>query len=90
MPRFDRILIVDWSAAGRPCTGANSIWIGRDDGAAINPETRQRAWKMLRCQLSRAQKSGQRVLIGADFAFGHPAGLAQRVTGQPSALAMWD
>lgn len=90
MPRFDRILIVDWSAAGKPCRGANSIWIGSDAGDAANPETRQRAWKMLGCQLSRARKAGHRVLIGVDFAFGHPAGLAAMVTGQGRAMALWD
>lgn len=90
MPRFDRILILDWSAAGRPVRGANSIWLGCDAGSLSNPDTRQRAWKQLRCALSRARRAGQRVLIGADFAFGHPAGLAARLTGRPSALALWD
>jgi hypothetical protein len=90
LPRFDQILIVDWSAAGTPCRGANSIWIGSDRAAAINPETRKRAWKMLRCRLSLAQKTGQRVLIGVDFAFGYPSGVSRRVTGQETALAMWD
>ena len=90
MPRFDRILIVDWSAAGTPCRGANSIWIGSDGAEAVNPETRKRAWKLLGCQLSRAQKAGQRVLIGVDFAFGHPSGVAAMVTGQAAAMALWD
>ncbi|MDZ7874861.1 MAG: hypothetical protein U5N27_18120 [Rhizobium sp.] len=26
MPLFDRILIVDWSGAGQPVTGKNSLW----------------------------------------------------------------
>jgi len=90
LPRFDQILIVDWSAAGKPCKGANSIWIGSDRADAVNPETRQQAWKMLRCRLSSAQKAGQRVLIGVDFAFGYPSGVAERITGHPSALAIWD
>lgn len=90
MPRFDRILILDWSAAGRPKRGRDSIWIGGDRIAPLNPETRQRAWKLLRCQLSRAGRAGERVLIGADFAFGHPAGLAERITGRAGALALWD
>lgn len=90
MPLFDRILILDWSAAGMPRRGRDSIWIGSDRAAAINPETRQRAWKLLGCALSRARKAGERVLVGADFAFGHPAGLARRITGQDGALALWD
>lgn len=90
MPLFDRILILDWSAAGSPKRGRDSIWIGADRSPARNPETRRRAWKLLGCALSRARKTGERVLVGADFAFGHPAGLAQRITGQPGALALWD
>ncbi|HLP66267.1 MAG TPA: precorrin-8X methylmutase, partial [Rhizobium sp.] len=34
MPLFDRILIVDWSGAGQPVTGKNSLWacLARRDG----------------------------------------------------------
>lgn len=90
MPRFDLILIVDWSAAGRPKRGADSIWLGSDQDEATNPDTRKRAWKQLGCRLSRAGRQGLRVLVGADFAFGHPSGLAAAITGRPDALALWD
>lgn len=90
MPRFDLILILDWSAAGSPRRGADSIWLGSDRCAASNPATRRRAWKQLGCALSRAGKQGLRVLVGADFAFGQPAGLAAAITGRPDALALWD
>lgn len=90
MPRFDLILILDWSAAGRPKRGADSIWLGSDRDRASNPDTRRRAWKQLGCALSRARKQGLRVLVGVDFAFGHPAGLAAAITGRRDALALWD
>lgn len=87
---FDRIVVLDWSAAGKPTRGANSIWIGFDDAPALNAETRHKAWRLLRCMLSFAARRRQKVLIAADFAFGFPRGLAGAITGTPRALAMWD
>ena len=34
--------------------------------------------------------AGRRVLVGFDFPFGYPAGVAQRLTGRTSACALWD
>lgn len=86
MPRFDRIVILDWSAAGRPTRGADSIWIGDDRGLLANPPTRIQAHRLLQDMA----EPGTRLLIGADFAFGHPSGLARQITGQGNALALWD
>lgn len=86
MPRFDRIVIVDWSAAGRPVRGANAIWIGCDRGGLSNPPTRARAAEAL----ERAVQAPGRLLIGIDAALGHPAGLAQAIAGRDRALALWD
>ena len=86
MPRFDRIVVLDWSAAGRPTRGADSIWIGDDRGLLANPPTRMEAHHLLQ----RLAEPGTRLLIGADFAFGHPSGLARQITGRADALALWD
>ena len=86
MPRFDRIVVLDWSAAGRPTRGADSIWIGDDRGLLANPPTRMEAHHLLQ----ELAEPGTRLLIGADFAFGHPSGLARQITGRADALALWD
>jgi len=91
--RFDRVVAVDWSAAGRPLTGSDSIWIAQARGAAVeswNPPTRAEAEARLRALMDEALGAGERVLIGADFAFGFPAEFAQALTGQAEALAVWD
>lgn len=86
MPRFDWIVVLDWSAAGRPTRGADSIWIGDDRGLLANPPTRMEAHHLLQG----LAEPGTRLLIGADFAFGHPSGLARQITGRADALALWD
>jgi hypothetical protein len=88
--RIDRVAILDWSAAGRPKRGADSIWLGHDDGTAENPATRTGAETLLHRLVADALANEQRLLIGADFAFGYPAGFAQALTGRNDALALWD
>ncbi|GAB4259588.1 MAG: hypothetical protein Kow0013_02410 [Pararhodobacter sp.] len=86
---FDRVAILDWSAANRPCRGANSIWLGLDDGQAWNPATRTEAAGLLHRLVADALAQGQRLLIGADFAFGYPTGFAAALTGRADPLAVW-
>lgn len=91
---FDRVIALDWSAAGRPRSGADSIWLAElaVDGAAPQLEnlpTRSAAHARLLTAVQTACARGERLLIGADFAFGFPAGLAERVTGAPDALGLW-
>lgn len=84
---FDAYIIVDWSAAAKPVTGANSIWVGiraRDarlkfQFSSANPKTRLEARRFI---LEIAQKliaRGDRVLIGFDFALGYPSGTAEAI-----------
>lgn len=91
--RFDRIAILDWSAEGRPKLGRDSIWLGltNPDGrvTAENLPTRQAAEVRLGALLAETLATRQRLLIGADFAFGYPTGFAHRLTGTPRALAVW-
>lgn len=88
---FDTFVIVDWSAAGVPRTGKDSIWIAvlRGGGLVLhNPATRAEAEAGLRALLSEEARAGRRVLAGFDFAFGYPAGLSARL-GPGSWRAVW-
>lgn len=79
---FDSYVMVDWSAASKPATGADSIWIGAltPDSRlklafkASNPPTRAKALEELTDLLGRCLKRGDRVLLGVDFPLGFPAG----------------
>ena len=90
-------MIVDWSAAGTPKTGRDSIWIcaaGRDGVETLleNPPTRHAARALLCELLGDAVRRGERVLAGFDFPFGYPAGFAARlgVAGSQPWRAVWD
>jgi precorrin-8X/cobalt-precorrin-8 methylmutase len=84
-PIFDAYVIVDWSAAAVPRTGADSVWIGiaerqeAQDTALrlLNPPTRAEAMEVLADVLSDMVARDRVVLAGFDFAFGYPAGFAR-------------
>jgi precorrin-8X/cobalt-precorrin-8 methylmutase len=83
---FDRYIIVDWSSAGVPKAGADSIWIAVSDEGGVtltNPATRAEAERELRAALN-----VPRVFLGFDFAFGYPEGAAMALTGGDW-QAMW-
>lgn len=88
---FDRIVIVDWSAAGAPKRGADSIWICELDtrtGTEVtrNPPTR---WEARDLVVDAARRPG-RTLVGVDFPLGYPAGFATAVgLGAPPWAAVW-
>jgi len=88
MPRlFDAYVMVDWSAAGTPRQGADSIWyavVRRQRGGSHldrleNPPTRAQATEDLTGVLAHMLHGGQRILVGFDFPFGFPAGTAERL-----------
>ena len=91
MPLFDRIVMVDWSAAVVPTTGADSIWIadvavGAAGTATLsNPATRADAMQTLRG----IAKRSERLLIGFDFAFGYPRGTSEPFGGGWRAIWSW-
>jgi len=97
MPLFDRILIVDWSGAGQPVTGSNSLWacLARREGDRVvidwneNFPTRHAFMQRLDAVVGTSIAEGQRLLCGFDFAFGYPAGTAERLTGEPNWRALW-
>ncbi len=86
-PLFDAYVMVDWSAAARPCRGADSIWWAllawqEGDRALMrreNPATRAAAMAQLADLLGGLADGGKRVLAGFDFPFGYPAGFAGRL-----------
>jgi hypothetical protein len=93
--RFDRVIVVDWSAANLPTSAtnrANSIWIGCHDaegGIEWHHRTRAAAEAQLVTLIEAGRADGQRLLVGFDFAMGYPAGFAERLTGKRQAQAVW-
>jgi len=96
---FDCYVMVDWSAAAVPRLGRDSIWVAalrRHRGKAEtvlleNLETRADAKAVLRGLLIASLARGERTLLGFDFPFAYPAGLAARLGlgGEPW-RAIWD
>ncbi len=98
MPRlFDAYIMVDWSAAAKPSTGVNSIWIGilaRDarlkfQFKAVNPDTRLKARSFIEDMVARLTGRGDKVLLGFDFSLGYPAGTAQAAGFDLAGNAPW-
>ncbi len=100
MPRlFSAYVIVDWSAASKPTTGADSVWIGvlkrdvrfRLAFESFNLATRAEAEKRLGLILADLKKRSERALVGFDFPLGFPRGFAEalKLKGEPWRAA-WD
>ncbi len=93
--RVARVLVLDWSAAAAPSPArpsADAVWIGEAGPEGVRADyrrTRAAAMADLRARIEAALAAGARLLIGADFAFGYPAGFAAALTGQARALALW-
>ncbi|HEY1752783.1 MAG TPA: cobalamin biosynthesis protein CbiG [Caulobacteraceae bacterium] len=102
MPRlFNAYVIVDWSAASKPTTGADSIWVGvlkRDVRFRMafethNPPTRAAAETLISGILDDRAKRSERAFIGFDFNLGFPRGLAEGLklpAETPPWLAVWN
>lgn len=101
MPRlFSAYVIVDWSAASKPTTGADSVWIGvlkrdvrfRMAFESYNPSTRNEAEKRLALILDDLKKRSERVLVGFDFPLGFPRGFAAalKLPGDQPWRAAWN
>lgn len=92
---FDRVIVVDWSAANLPTSltnRANAVWVGCHDaegGAEWHHRTRAGAEAQLLTLIDTARAEGVRLLIGFDFAMGYPTGFAARLTGEAQAGAVW-
>lgn len=89
---FDRVAILDWSSAGVPVRGANSIWLGVASGdgvQAVNLPTRAAAAGALDDLVRDSLACRARLLIGVDFLLGYPAGFARTLTGSDDPFAVW-
>jgi hypothetical protein len=101
LPRlFSAYVIVDWSAASKPTTGADSVWIGvlkrdvrfRMAFESYNPPTRAEAEKRIAAILDDLKKRSERALLGFDFPLGFPHGFAAalKLPGEQPWRAAWD
>ena len=97
MALFDTHIVVDWSARSSPSparpTKDSIWWCAATDGIAGGPEyarTRCEAIKRLAAILGAELDADRRVLVGFDFPFGYPVGVARHLTGQASTFALWD
>lgn len=94
---FESYVMVDWSAASKPKTGPDSIWIGALTPDArfnlqyksINPDTRQKAFELISAAVDRLVKRGDRVLLGFDFSMGYPVGTASKLNLSGTDQAAW-
>lgn len=90
---FQAYVMVDWSAAAKPTTGPDSIWIGvlkrnvRFQMAfeSHNPPTRAAAEQQLNAILDDLKRKRERALVGFDFPLGFPRGTAAalKLPGEP-------
>jgi hypothetical protein len=90
---FQAFVMVDWSAASKPATGADSIWIGlikrnvrfQPTYETHNPSTRAEAETILSALLTDFEKRNERALLGFDFPLGFPRGTAaaMKFSGEP-------
>lgn len=94
---FDTHIVVDWSARSAPSPARPSAdaiwWAAVREGRAEPPvyaRTRAAAITRLSDLLVAEAAAGRRVLIGFDFPFGYPQGVAARITGRAQAFALWD
>ena len=101
MSLFHTHIVVDWSARSRPSPatpGKDAIWwaaarASRRGVVVQEPEyarTRHDAVGRLARIVAAELDRGRRALVGFDFPFGYPAGVAERVSGRACALALWD
>jgi hypothetical protein len=97
---FSAYVIVDWSAASKPTTGADSVWIGvlkrdvrfRMAFESFNPPTRAEAEKRLNLILDDLKKRSERALVGFVFPMGVPRGFAAAMMfpGEEPWRGAWD
>jgi hypothetical protein len=97
---FKAYVIVRWSAASKPTTGNDAVWIGvlkpdvrfRLAFEAHTQPTRAQAEKLLGQILDDRAKRRERTLVGFEFPLGFPRGLAAglKLPGDQPWRAVWD
>jgi len=92
---FDTFVMVDWSGGNDrgPRPKKDAIWVGvvRADGVAppVYLRNRQVAEDWLSTLFQTERRAARRVLVGFDFPFGYPTGVAAHVTGQADPFSLW-
>jgi len=95
---FDHFLSIDWSSRAKPSPAKptkDAIWVG--EGTATGRvtvkyfRTRQACMEYVERRLARMLKAGKRVLVGWDFVFGYPKGLAKalKIKKKPAWKRIW-
>ena len=97
---FKAYVIIHWSAAAKPTTGADAVWIGvlkpdvrfRLAFDANNPSTRGQAEAHIAQILADRVKRRERTLVGFDFPLGFPRGLAEglKLPAEAPWRSVWD
>lgn len=97
---FNAYVIAQWSAASKPTTGADSVWIGvlkrdvrfRLAFEAHNLPTRAQGEALIATILEDRVKRRERTLVGFEFPLGFPRGLAAglKLAGDEPWRAVWD
>ena len=97
---FQAYVIAQWSAASKPTTGADAVWIGvlkrdvrfRFAFEAHNPPTRAKAEALIASVLDDRIKRRERTFVGFEFPLGFPRGLAAglKLKGDEPWRAVWD
>jgi len=95
---FDAYAFIDWSSRtgkGTVRPRKDSVWIGSSrrgrKAAARYCRTRAEGTEVVRAFLGDALRRGERVLVGFDFPYGYPAGLAAAAGwGSPPWRATWN
>lgn len=84
LPPFDHFIAVDWSSRAKPSPAKPSrdaIWLAQSTATGRTSvkyfRTRQACLDYLEARLIRLARKGKRVLVGWDFSFGYPKGLAK-------------
>lgn len=95
MTGFDTIAMVDWSGGNDtgPTPKRDAIWacIARG-GSAEEPvylRNRRVAERWVADLIATERMADRRVMIGFDFPFGYPVGVAKAVCGSDDPLALW-
>ena len=90
MTRFDRIAVVDWSAASslpRQKPQADAIWIGLASAQGVATTyhpSRHSAEQAIGALIAQTRQAGESLLIGVDFALG--SGVTAAASGVPDAV----
>ncbi|WOI55413.1 molybdopterin guanine dinucleotide synthesis [Palleronia sp. LCG004] len=93
---FGTVVMIDWSGAHDRGLSPkpDAIWASVIGPAGELPSVYLRnpgvaeAW--LLDLIARERRAGRRSLVGFDFPFGYPEGLAWRITGRNDVRALWD